>query len=215
MSVSVVSLLKDDHDLTIFNLAGLLQLYLHRYKSPIHNQHPVFFLLSSFLLRCVFGPSVRTCISNAETEFLLVLWLGSKTHWPSTFSDAYNFLRNWREFIQQFVIKSNVMWLWQHGFIFFGTQRTVFHAFVQLKLNTKERDNHMVIAAARHFFCRKDEARSTRHLSYYLYSNNSMTHLSTKYLPLYSMMPVVCASGSTEHRYSIVRQRIKDETPAE
>lgn len=204
--------LVDDAQATMFNVAGIFYWALRKCKVPERPEHPVYSLLSDFLVRCVLSPSVRTRISNAETSFLLAMWLGGNIQWPTTFAGAYNFLRNWRNFMHQFSSKDNVTWLWQRGFIFFGTARTVLHAFTQLKMNNRQYDKHMIIAAARPFFGKKEEVRSTRHLSYYFYSHGDVSHLSTKFLPLYSMMPVACADPLTNQCYSRVRQRIKEET---
>lgn len=206
MSISVV----DDLELSIFNSAGLLHLYVRKHGAPRTLDHPAFCVLSDFLLHTVLVRSVRTSISSAETNFLLEVWMGKMRSWPMTFPGACLFLRRWLTFMSQFVIKDNVKWLWMNGFLFFGTPAVIRLAFTQLNLNIALNDKHIVIAASNCFFDNTKEERSTRHLSYCLYNEDTVSSLSAKFLPLYSLMPVVCAMPLANQMYSVLRQRIKE-----
>lgn len=207
-----VSMVENDVELAIINHAGLLSFFLDKCGTPKSIDHPVYNVLAEFLLRVVFVPSERSRISNAEAGFLLSIWTGRLPGWPTTFRGACIFLRRWRHFLQQFITKENVEWLWKRGFIFFGSPANVRSAFIQLNLNNQVNDKHIVIAAGRTFFFDSKEVRSTRHLSYYMYYQDTMSSLSAKYLPLYSLIPVACANPLSNQLYSVLRQRIKEET---
>lgn len=202
----------DDVSATIFGAAGLISFSFEKHGYPIDFTHPVIPLLGDFLMRAVFGPSVRTRLSAAEITFLLSAWQGRITVWPRNFQDTCLFLRRWRQYFHAITVKDNIAWLWQHGYIFFGPSHVVSITFRQLNMDRQENNRHVVISAGRTFFALCDETRSTRHLSYFMYADGAMACMSAKYLPLYSMMRVVCADMSSNQMYSILRQRIKEDT---